>query len=115
MSSTKKQSVWRSKEYLDMVRGMHCCVCGWFPPVDPHHIKGYAHITGGGLSRKPDDSWVIPLCHAHHTQLHDQGWKTWEKGWGVSQLDLVRETRSHFHEYLQEHYYNANLQYRTLP
>ena len=105
MSSGKKQSTWRSKKYLKLVSEMHCAVCGWFPPSDPHHIKGYAHITGSGASHKGDDSFTIPLCHAHHEQLHKMGWESWEKFWGVNQLDLVRETRSEQHEFLKKNYY----------
>jgi hypothetical protein len=51
---------------------MPCVVCG-SRPSEAHHR------TGGGTGTKTSDRQTMPLCTAHHRQLHDlnghfRGW-----------------------------------------
>ena len=55
-------SKWRSKAYLDYIRGLPCAICGG--EAEPHHWRKGA-LAGVGL--KPDDCFAIPLCAEHHT------------------------------------------------
>ncbi|WP_313683783.1 DUF968 domain-containing protein [Pantoea sp.] len=43
------------------------CVCCNRPADDPHHIIGHGQ---GGMGTKAHDLFVIPLCRAHHDELH---------------------------------------------
>ena len=49
-------------------QGAHGLQCSG--DVVPAHIRMGAKA---GTGRKPDDSRVIPLCHAHHSLQHDKG------------------------------------------
>jgi len=46
-------------EYLEKVRQLPCCVCGFPGPNDAHHLKCTGE-RGGALKSK--DNWVLPLC-----------------------------------------------------
>ncbi|RAM39619.1 hypothetical protein DOZ52_28270, partial [Enterobacter hormaechei] len=43
-----------------------CCCCN-NPADDPHHLIGHGQ---GGMGTKAHDLFVIPLCRAHHDELH---------------------------------------------
>ena len=50
----------RSPKHLAYVRTFPCSECGDTEDIQAHHltiIKG-----GGGMARKTDDNWVVPLC-----------------------------------------------------
>lgn len=85
MSAIPKFEHWRSRDWLDWVKTLPSVVSGR-PADDPHHIKGYSHITGSGGSMKGDDLFVIPLTRDEHTMFDHLGWKTWEEKYG-SQLE----------------------------
>lgn len=72
----------RDKKHLQFVSELPCLKCD-SSPCDPHHLKT---MTDGGIGIKPSDSWAVPLCRAHHTELHNQG----EKTFFVSKLAAAR-------------------------
>lgn len=47
--------------------------------------------TGGGLGMKPDDSWCISLCNAHHIEQHNIGERSFEKKHGIDMKALAQE------------------------
>ena len=58
----------RAPKHLAYVRTFPCAECGDINEIQAHHltiIKG-----GGGMSRKTDDCWVVPLCASCHYYLH---------------------------------------------
>jgi hypothetical protein len=59
----------RSKAHLAFVREQPCLVCKQ-TPSDPHHLK-FAHPRS--LGRKVSDEFTVPLCRAHHQELHRHG------------------------------------------
>ncbi|WP_298872726.1 ERF family protein [uncultured Bradyrhizobium sp.] len=59
----------RSRAHLDFVRAQPCVVCQQ-RPCDPHHIK-FAQPRSLGL--KVSDEYTVPLCRAHHRDLHRKG------------------------------------------
>ena len=58
----------RSKAHLLFVREQLCLVCQQ-SPCDAHHLK---FAQPKALSRKVSDEYTVPLCRAHHQELHGQ-------------------------------------------
>ena len=58
----------RSKAYLDYVRGLPCCNCGSQSHVEAHYIKGRGHLSGAGLTAP--DTWAMPLCWNCYVKIH---------------------------------------------
>jgi len=67
-----KHKTFRSKKYLDFIRGKPCCNCYRPAPSDPHHVR---FDGNGGTSLKPPDTCTIPLCRECHglTQEFKEG------------------------------------------
>lgn len=61
-----KRRRWENKKYTRWVKAQPCACCQ-NPADDPHHLIGYGM---GGMSTKAHDLFVIPLCRAHHDELH---------------------------------------------
>ncbi|MGY8662702.1 ERF family protein [Bradyrhizobium sp. UFLA05-109] len=59
----------RSKAHLLFVREQPCLVCQQ-TPCDAHHLKFAQPWT---LGRKVSDEFTVPLCRAHHQELHLHG------------------------------------------
>lgn len=59
----------RSKAHLLFVREHPCLVCRQ-SPCDAHHLK---FAQPKALGRKVGDEFTVPLCRAHHHELHRQG------------------------------------------
>jgi hypothetical protein len=56
----------RDKAHLRFVAKQPCLICGR-QPSDPHHLR-FAQSRGLGL--KVSDEFTVPLCRAHHRELH---------------------------------------------
>ncbi|MGY8685012.1 ERF family protein [Bradyrhizobium sp. UFLA05-153] len=56
----------RDREHLRFLAKQPCLVCGR-TPSDPHHLR-FAQPKGLGL--KVSDEFTVPLCRAHHRELH---------------------------------------------
>ncbi|MCP1834171.1 hypothetical protein J2R76_002508 [Bradyrhizobium sp. USDA 4532] len=59
----------RSKGHLLFVREQPCLVCRQ-SPCDAHHLK---FAQPRALGRKVSDEFTVPLCRAHHHELHRHG------------------------------------------
>jgi hypothetical protein len=59
----------RDKAHLQFVTKQPCLVCGR-QPCDAHHLR-FAQSHGLGL--KVSDEFTVPLCRAHHRELHQSG------------------------------------------
>ena len=68
----------RSKAHLLFVRGQPCLICKQ-APSDAHHLK---FAQPRALGRKVSDEFTVPLCRAHHQELHRHGN---EKAWWANQ------------------------------
>jgi hypothetical protein len=68
----------RSKAHLLFVRDQPCLVCQQ-TPCDAHHLK---FVQPRALGRKVGDEFTVPLCRAHHQELHRHGN---EKAWWANQ------------------------------
>ena len=71
----------RSKAHLAFVASQPCLICA-ATPCDAHHVKiAQPHSLG----RKVSDEFTVPLCRAHHRELHRHGnERTW---WANVQID----------------------------
>jgi len=78
-----KRRRWENEKYTRWVKSQQCMCCN-NPADDPHHLIGHGQ---GGMGTKAHDLFVIPLCRAHHDELHADT-VTFEEKYG-SQLVLV--------------------------
>lgn len=78
-----KRKRWENEKYTRWVKSQSCACCG-MQADDPHHIIGHGQ---GGMGTKAHDLFVIPLCRAHHDELH-RDMKAFEAKYG-SQIELL--------------------------
>lgn len=72
------------------IRKFECAVAG---PDCGGDIE-CAHIEGsgtGGMGMKSHDAFTIPLCHAHHAERHQTGWRTFDNAHGLDALALAKD------------------------
>lgn len=78
----------RSKAHLLFVREQPCLVCRQ-TPCDAHHLKFAQPRT---LGRKVSDEFTVPLCRAHHHELHRHGdERAWWANLQISPLPIAQE------------------------
>jgi hypothetical protein len=63
---TPKTRRLRDKRHREFVASQPCLVCGQ-QPCDAHHLR-FAQPRGLGI--KVSDEFTVPLCRAHHRELH---------------------------------------------
>lgn len=81
------KTIYRNKKIARYINeNLDCCITGE-PGPDPHHIKG----EGFGTCKAPD-YMQIPLNHFLHNELHDLGYREFEKKYNVTQRALVLHT-----------------------
>ena len=78
----------RVKQHLRFVAKQPCLVCGR-EPCDPHHLR---FAQPRGLGQKVSDEFTVPLCRAHHRELHRTGKELdwWTKA-GLEPISLARK------------------------
>lgn len=74
MIANWKPEKYRSEKYLNYIRSLPCCVCGFYQ-AEAHHVgfKG-----GKGMGTKVDDTRCISLCHVCHMEGHNSGWDSFQ-------------------------------------
>src|SRR5271165_6507335 len=73
----------RSREHLRFVARQPCLVCGR-QPSDPHHLR---FAQPRGLGQKVSDEFTVPLCRAHHRELHRCGEeRAWWRRYGIEPI-----------------------------
>ncbi|MCK1469186.1 ERF family protein [Bradyrhizobium sp. CW10] len=84
----KEASRKRNKAHLAFVRDQPCLICKQ-TPCDAHHLK---FAQPRALGRKVSDEFTVPLCRAHHQQLHRHGnERAWWSEVQISPLPLAKE------------------------
>ena len=78
-----KRRRWENPIYTRWVKAQQCACCS-NPADDPHHLIGHGQ---GGMGTKAHDLFVLPLCRAHHDELHRDP-VAFEAKYG-SQLELL--------------------------
>jgi DNA recombination protein Rad52 len=77
----------RDKSHLRHVAAQPCLVCGALP-ADAHHIR-FAQPKAFG--RKVSDEFTVPLCRAHHRELHHTGnERAWWHDMGIDPIPIAR-------------------------
>jgi ERF superfamily len=77
----------RDKQHLRFVAKQPCLVCGR-EPCDPHHLR---FAQPRGLGQKVSDEFTVPLCRAHHRELHRAGKEAaWWSRVGLEPLESAR-------------------------
>lgn len=83
------------KAHMGRVAELGCAICrmlGYGPtPAEVHHRRT---AVGGGKRAPHVDT--LPLCPEHHrgnTGLHGMGRKAWERHFGVTEVELIEQTK----------------------
>jgi hypothetical protein len=78
----------RDRDHVRHVIKQPCLVCGR-RPSDPHHLR-FAQTRA--LGRKVSDEFTVPLCRAHHREIHRCGNEgLW---WGKTGIDPLAAARA---------------------
>ena len=85
------------KRHLSRVVELGCALCRHMgyenPSAEIHHPR-----TGVGAGRKAPHSDAIPMCPFHHRlgneSLHAMGRKAFERHHGVTEVELLAQTRA---------------------
>ena len=78
----------RNKAHLAFVTAQPCLVCQR-APSDAHHLK---FAQPRALGRKVSDEFTVPLCRAHHRELHTFGnEQSWWANVGITPLSKAQE------------------------
>jgi hypothetical protein len=84
----EKPRRYRNKDHLRYVARQACLICGR-QPSDPHHLR-YAQPRA--LGRKASDEFTVPLCRAHHREVHRVGnEQAWWQSAGIDPLNVARK------------------------
>jgi hypothetical protein len=77
----------RDRQHVRYVSKQPCLICGRLPS-DPHHLR-FAQLRA--LGRKASDEFTVPLCRAHHREVHRCGDEAvcWQKS-GIDPLAAAR-------------------------
>jgi ERF superfamily len=77
----------RDPDHLKFVSTQPCLVCGR-SPSDAHHLK---FAQQRALGRKVSDEFTVPLCRAHHRELHQRGDElTWWQQINIDPLNTAQ-------------------------
>ena len=78
----------RDKHHIKWVSKRPCLICGR-QPSDPHHLR---FAQPRALGRKVSDEFIVPLCRAHHREVHrssdEVGW--WKQA-GLDPLGFAQK------------------------
>ena len=78
----------RNKAHLLFVSGQPCLICKK-SPSDAHHLK---FAQARALGRKVSDEFTVPLCRAHHQDVHRHGnERTWWANMQIAPLPVAEE------------------------
>ena len=76
----------RDKEHCRFVATQPCVVCGR-TPAEGHHVR---FAQPRALSRKVSDEYMVPVCRAHHRELHRFGDEaSWWVGVNIDPLPIA--------------------------
>ena len=87
----------RNKKYIEFIKSLRCCVCGFKSPSDPHHVSLEGH---GAKGMKCSDDRAIPLCHLHHVEYHNTGRQTFATRYDLDYEKLI----SYLQRYYEDHH-----------
>ena len=79
----------KDEAWLKKIRTMPCLICeGW---SQAHHLM---HAEPSAMGRRSGDNWAVPLCAAHHRDLHLTGdEQVW---WATHGIDPIEWARTNY-------------------
>ena len=78
----------RDKEHLRYVASQPCLLCS-ATPSDAHHVR---FAQPRAMGRKVGDEFTVPLCRAHHRELHHSGNEAaWWHDMGIDPIDIAQQ------------------------
>jgi hypothetical protein len=78
----------RDKDHRKFVLRQPCLVCGRVPS-DPHHLT---FTQPRALGRRVSDEFTVPVCRAHHRELHRSGEEAaWWRRLNIDPLPVARK------------------------
>jgi hypothetical protein len=90
----------RDREHIRHLTKVACLICGR-RPSDAHHLR-FAQLSA--LNRKVSDEFAVPVCRAHHRELHRCGdEKAWWQKCGVDPVAAARRLWLQTHPFLKAH------------
>lgn len=92
-SAAETERIYGSQEFRDWLHAQPCAVSGRRGNIEQ------AHVRNGGMSRKADACWTIPLDRGLHRELHQIGQRTFEEIHHVSLTLLAEATEARWQEY----------------
>jgi hypothetical protein len=95
----------RDRDHIRHVIKQPCLICGR-RPSDPHHLR---FAQSRALGRKVSDEFTVPLCRAHHREVHrcgDEG--SWWQNTGTDPLVAARALWLETHPLLRAEAIAAN-------
>jgi len=99
----------RDRDHIRHVIKQPCLVCGR-RPSDPHHLR---FAQSRALGRKVSDEFTVPLCRAHHREVHRCGNEgSWWRNTGTDPLVAARTLWLETHPLLRA---EATAAYTTSP
>ena len=76
----------RDKDHRRFVLRQACLVCGRVPS-DPHHLT---FTQPHALGRRASDEFIVPVCRAHHRELHRSGDEAaWWRGLNIDPVPVA--------------------------
>jgi hypothetical protein len=89
----------RDRDHIRHVMDQACLICGR-QPSDAHHLR---FAQSRSLGRKVSDEFTVPLCRAHHREVHRCGnERSWWQCAGVDPLTAARALWLETHPVLVE-------------
>ena len=77
----------RDRDHIRHIMKQACLICGR-RPSDPHHLR---FAQSRALARKVSDEFTVPLCRAHHREIHRYGDEAaWWKKSGIDPIAAAR-------------------------
>ena len=78
----------RDKDHLRYVASQPCLLCS-ATPSDAHHVR---FAQPRAMGRKVGDEFTVPLCRAHHRELHHSGNEAaWWHDMGIDPIEIAQQ------------------------
>ena len=61
-----------------------------------------AHVRTGGVGRKADSKWIVPLTFEEHQELHQKGQRTFEAKYGVNLIECAERIEKEWQSWTKQ-------------
>ena len=78
---SERERIYGPKAFRDWLHEQRCVVTGRYGVVQ-------AHVKNGGMARKADYEWSVPMLDALHRELHQHGIDTFQAKYNID-LELA--------------------------